>query len=289
MAPSVSKNVYVALNLGSGGNDLAQQLRSARASGSKYNLLNVLADVIQGLSQYGFTLDVEVLGSDGTAASGTVTWTATAAHGAGTSNAAFTFLAAASGACTVTVGTHTGITITGSGTANTDALALKAAIDAACASDATKPVVTVNAGDVRMVWDTEGDCGNVATVVTATGGGKLSAAAATLTGGAPTGALGNVVTNGHTVALGSVTAGQTATQTAAAILALIQADAATSLLVNSDCAYSTDVVLTLTAKINPSIAEVGNKLTLTASVGTASGAVLAGGVNASASNVLGQL
>jgi hypothetical protein len=107
-----------------------------------------------------------------------------AAHGSGASNTAFTFIAGSAGACTVTVGPHTGISITGSGTAATDATALAAAIAAA----APELTVTHNAGTVRIVANATGPAaGNLGnayvTTVTASGGSKLSASSAHLVGG----------------------------------------------------------------------------------------------------------
>lgn len=218
---------------------------------------------------------------DGTPATGTVTFTGTLSHGAGSSNAAFTFTAGSAGACTVTVGSHTGLTITGSGTAATDATALAAVIQAALGTDFT---VTANAGDVRIIATVKGGY-NLTTTVTATGGGKLSAAGAALTGG-NTGSLGNVVIKGVTVSLGSVASSATALVSiesiAAQCEAAVEADSGASLYVLASSAdVSGDAVLTLTSKVAPPMQVLGNLITLTASVGTASGGTLAGGVNAS--------
>ncbi len=217
---------------------------------------------------------------DGTPATGTVTFTGTLSHGAGSSIAAFTFTAGSSGACTVTVGSHTGLTVTGSGTAATDATALAAVIQTALGTDFT---VTANAGDVRIIATVKGGY-NLTTTVTATGGGKLSAAGAALTGG-NTGSLGNVVVKGVTVSLGSVASSATALVSmatiAAQVEAAVEASASASLYVlASSAVVSGDAVLTLTAKVPPPLEVLGNLITLTASVGTASGATLSGGVNA---------
>jgi hypothetical protein len=223
---------------------------------------------------------------DGTQADETVTWAAVASKGAGASNAAFAFIAGSAGACTVTIGAVTGITITGSGTAATDATALAAAIEAN-ATIGPLFVVTANAGDVRMVSTVEGAY-NFTTTVTASGGGKLSAAGAALISGTPTGALGSVVVGGHTEALGDVgasaTVGVSAAATAANIDAQLQANADIQLIADTSCVYGTDVVLTVTADVFPPQAELGNAITLTATVGTAGAGVLSGGVNAAANS-----
>lgn len=218
---------------------------------------------------------------DGTPAEGTVTFAGTASHGAGGTNAAFTFIAGSAGACTVTVGSHTGLTVTGSGTAATDATALAAVISAALGANWT---VTANAGDVRIVSALKGG-GDLTTTVTATGGGKLSAAGAALTGG-NTGSLGNAVIKGVTVSLGSVPSSALAfvsldtiaEQCADAVRA--SAGASLYVLADTDGTDGDDAVLHLTSKVAPPMQVLGNLITLTASVGTASGATLAGGVNA---------
>ena len=276
MAHTYDFDYFYTLEIGSN-----KKLVDFGATQNRFPKLQKGVNLLEGVPSRGGTFAIYE-SADGTQASGTVTWGATVSHGAGASNAAFTFTAGSTGACTVTIGSVTGLTITGSGTAATDATAL-AAVIVANATLAALFTVTTNAGDVRMVSKLEGGY-NFTTTVTATGGAKLTAAAATLTGGTPTGALGSVVVGGHTEALGNVgdsaTVCVSATATAANIAAQLLANSAIQLIATTSAAYSTDVVATVTADVNPAQAELGNLITLTATVGSASGAVLSGGVNA---------
>jgi len=246
---------------------------------NRFPKLQKAVNLLEGIPSRGGSLAV-YSDLDGTPATGTVTFTGTLSHGAGGTNAAFTFTAGSAGACTVTVGSHTGLTVTGSGTAATDATALAAVIQTALGTDFT---VTANAGDVRIVATVKGGY-NLTTTVTATGGGKLSAAGAALTGG-NTGSLGNIVVKGVTVSLGSVASSALSLVSMAAIglqaEAAVEASTSASLYVlASSAVVAGDAVITLTSKVPAPLEVLGNLITLTASVGTASGATLAGGVNA---------
>ena len=120
-----------------------------------------------------------------------------ASKGSGDANGkTFTFIAGSAGACTVTIGSVTGITITGSGTAATDATALAAAINTSAAGAFV--TATSNSGDVRVTAITAGNLGNaIVTTVTATGGAKLSASGTSLLGGFTAGgySVAQIVTN----------------------------------------------------------------------------------------------
>ena len=236
-------------------------------------------NLVEGIPSRGGTFAIYSQ-ADGTPATGTLTVTGTLSHGAGASNAAFTFIAGSAGACTVTVGSHTGLTVTGSGTAATDATALAAVIQTALGTDFT---VTSNAGDVRIVATKYGGY-DLTTTVTATGGAKLSAAGAALTGG-NSGSLGTATIKGVAVTLGSVASSATVlvpiADIGAQIAAAVAASAGASLYVSAASAVvSNNAVVTLTSKVAPPMAVLGNLITLTATVVTASGATLASGVNA---------
>ena len=256
---------------------------AARSKSNPFQMLQSMRNLLGGIGSRNATLQVYKAG-DGTQAHGTVTFTGALAHGAGASNAAFTFLAGSVGACTVTVGAHTGLTITGSGTAATDATALAAVIQTALGSDFT---VTANAGDVRIISTQYGDY-NFTTTVTATGGAKLSAAGATLTGGTPTGSLGTMTVGATVVTLGSVPSGATVGQSVLSIAQLaaaaVNASAASAFGTAVGSVVANNSVVTFTGTLPPEQAVVGNQIALAASVGSASGAFLTGGVNATANS-----
>lgn len=246
---------------------------------NRFPKLQKAINLLEGIPSRGGSLAV-YSDLDGTPATGTLTVTGTLSHGAGSSNAAFTFIAGSTGACTVTVGSHTGLTVTGSGTAATDAAALAVVIQAALGTDFT---VTSNAGDVRIIATVKGGY-NLTTTVTATGGGKLSAAGAALTGG-NTGSLGTATIKGVAVTLGSVASSATSLVTMAAIGAQIEAaieasTGASLYVLASSAVVSGNAVVTLTSKVPAPLEVLGNLITLTATVVTASGATLSGGVNA---------
>lgn len=256
----------------------------ARSNASPFLMLQTARNLFGGIGSRNALLDVYKSG-DGTQASGTVTFTGALSHGSGSSNAAFTFIAGSSGACTVTVGSHTGLTVTGSGTAATDATALAAVIQTALGSDFT---VTANAGDVRIIATVYGSY-NFTTTVTATGGGKLSAAGATLTSGTPTGSLGTLTVGATAITLGSVpssaTVGTSVDALAASIAATCNANTTVATFGTfTGAVVSHNPVITFTATLPPEQAVVGNQIALSATVGSASGAALTGGANATANS-----
>ena len=256
-----------------------KRLTDYGATQNRFPKLQKGVNLVEGIPSRGGTFAI-YRDTDGTQASEYVTLTGTLSHGAGASNAAFTFTAGSTGACTVTVGSHTGLTVTGSGTAATDATALAAVIQTALGTDFT---VTANAGDVRIVSTVYGSY-DFTTTVTADGGAKLTAAAATLTGG-NTGSLGNVVVGGTTVSLGSIassaTVGTSITSLAASIAATLNANTTVfHYATAAGAVVSNNAKITLTAKLPPPFAALGNLITLTATVLTAHAAAFAGGVNA---------